>query len=229
MPIILLLILTSAHAARITVGTEDEDFQHIQPAIDNSSRGDIIEIHSGIYRERINVSKAVTLLGIDTGEGTPVINASGSGSALVLMANGTTIKGLNLTGSGQCGCGSSGILVQSSNNTILNNVAYGNYYGIYVRPGYTNNTFIANDLIYNRVAAKDEGENLWNGILQAEGQQSLAESAVENQMRGNHYSDFDEPKEGCKDLNNDGLCDRRKKIDGGRSIDSCASIAVQNL
>jgi pectin methylesterase-like acyl-CoA thioesterase len=66
----------SVHAARITVGPEDEDYQQIQQAINNASMGDVIEVHSGIYQERLHVTKALTLMGIDTGKGLPVINAS---------------------------------------------------------------------------------------------------------------------------------------------------------
>ena len=48
--------------------------------------------------------KAVSLMGLDTGDGF-MINASGSSNSITLMANGSTVKGFNLTGSGHCGCG----------------------------------------------------------------------------------------------------------------------------
>ena len=225
---ILILIIGSVHAAKMTVGPKDADYHHIQNAIDNSSDGDIIEVYSGIYRERLQVIKAVSLIGVDTGNGMPVINASGSDSVVTLIANGSTIKGFNLTGSGHCGCGNAGIHVQSGNNIVINNVIYKNKYGIYVVPGCVNNTFISNDLVENEIAANDNGNNSWNGSLKAEGMQSLIELFTGMQNKGNHYSDYDEPKEGCNDTNNDGICDLARKIGVGVSVDLYPSITPEN-
>jgi parallel beta-helix repeat protein len=226
--IILVLIMGSVHAAKITVGPEGENFQSIQKAIDNASIGDIIEVHSGIYPERLYLAKAITLMGVDTGKGRPTVNASKSGSALTMAANGSTVEGFNFTGSGHCGCGNAGIYVKSSNDTIIDNVFYKNKYGIYVKPGYKNNTFISNDFLDNEIAANDEGYNLWNGSLKAEGLQSLLELVTGKQIIGNHYSDYDEPKEGCNDTNNDKICDLPKKINGGTSVDLYPAIAKEN-
>ncbi|MEM0499289.1 MAG: NosD domain-containing protein [Methanothrix sp.] len=67
---------------------------------------------------------------------------------------------------------------------------------------YTTNTIYNNTLIDNEVNAIDDGNNQWdNGIL------------------GNHYSDFDEPEEGCRDRNRDGMCDSAHEIEGGMSTD----------
>jgi len=224
----LILIIGSVHAARITVGPVDEDYQQIQKALDNASIGDIIEVHSGTYRERLYVSKAVTLIGVDTGKGLPTVDASGYGSTLTLTANGSTVEGFNLTGSGHCGCGNSGIQVMSGNNTVLDNVLYKNKYGIYVKPGYVNNTFISNDLLENEIAANDQGGNWWYGSLKSEGMQRFVELVVGKRIKGNHYSNYDEPKEGCNDTNNDGICDLARKIDDGSSVDLYPSIKREN-
>ena len=218
--ITLILIIGSVQAAKITVGPADEDYPQIQNAIDNSTNGDVIEVHSGTYQERLRVSKSVTLMGLDTGEGLPVIDASGSSSAISLMANGSTIERFNLTGSGGCGCGNAGINVASSNNLIRDNVIYKNKYGIYIKPGHVNNTIVSNDLLENKITANDNGGNWWNSSSQkSEGVQSLVELFAGKQMKGNHYSDYDEPKEGCNDTNEDGFCDQPRKIDGGSSVD----------
>ncbi len=119
-----MLIIGAAIAAKITVGPAGEDFSLIQKAVDNATDGDLIEVHSGTYIEHIYLSKAIALMGVDNGNGRPVVNASGSGSALTLDANGTTVEGFNFTGSGHCGCGNAGIVVQSNNSTIVNNVLY---------------------------------------------------------------------------------------------------------
>jgi parallel beta-helix repeat protein len=146
-------MISSANATKITVGYMDAEYRHIQNAIDNARIGDVIEVYSGVYTERVLVNKILTIQGIDTGDGLPVINASGFGSAITLSANGSVVKGLNLTGSGGCSCGNAGILIQSSNNIIQDNIIYRNKYGIYIKPGSTNNTFVLNRLIENEVAS----------------------------------------------------------------------------
>ena len=149
----MILIISSVHAAKITVGPAGEDFKQIQQALGNASAGDIIEVHSGIYMERLYIQKALRLVGIDTGQGMPVIDGNGSSSVITLSTNGSTVQGFNLTGSGHCGCGSAGISVASSNNTVLDNVLYKNKYGIYVKPGVVNNTFIFNVFLENEITA----------------------------------------------------------------------------
>jgi parallel beta-helix repeat protein len=226
--IILILIIGAATAAKITVEPVGDNIPVIERAINNASAGDIIEVHSGNYAGHIYLTKALTLMGVDTGNGRPVINASKVGSALTIAANGTTVQGFNFTGSGHCGCGNAGIAVQSKNNTIIDNILYKNKYGIFVKPNSTNNTFMANDFLGNDVAASDAGGNRWNGSLKAGGLQGLMELVTGKKMKGNHYSDYDEPSEGCNDTNHDGICDLPKNITIGKSVDNYPSIAKKN-
>lgn len=67
---------------------------------------------------------------------------------------------------------------------------------------YTTNTIYNNTLIDNEKNAIDDGNNQWD-----------------NGTFGNHYSDFDEPEEGCRDRNRDGICDSAHEIEGGMSTD----------
>ena len=104
--IILILILGFANAAKITVGPMDANYSVIQQAVENASTGDIVEVQSGVYRENVYFfNMPVTLLGVDTGKGLPVVDAGGSSSAITILSNDTTISGFNLTNSGHCGCG----------------------------------------------------------------------------------------------------------------------------
>lgn len=217
--VILILIISSVHAAKITVGPADEDYQKIQDALSNASSGDVLEVHSGTYLERLYVSKALTLIGLDTGQGMPLIDGNGSSSVITLSANGSTVQGFNLTGSGHCGCGSAGIQITSSNNTVLDNILYKNKYGIYVKPGAVNNTFVSNVFLDNDIAASDSGNNSWSGSQKTEGLQKLAELLLGKRMQGNYFSDYDEPEEGCNDTNSDGFCDQPRNISGGSSVD----------
>ncbi len=224
-----ILVLGYATAAEITVGPKDADYSHIQQAIDNSSQGDIIEVQSGLYRENVYVYKTLTLQGIDSGQGLPVVDAGGSGSVISITANDTIVKGFNITGSGGCGCGNAGIKVQSSNNIVQGNIIYKNKYGIYIQSGCENNTFLSNDLVENEIAVSDSGiDNRWNGSVPAAGLQSLLALISGSQVAGNHYSDYDEMAEGCNDTNQDKICDQPRMIGSGPGRDNYPSISSTN-
>lgn len=216
MILILILIIGFATAAKITVAPEGADYSTIQQALNNASDGDIIEVQSGAYVEHVQVLHSVALIGVDTGSGRPVVDANKSSSAITLRANATRIEGFNLTGSGGCGCGNAGILVDSSHNIIQNNILYKNRYGIYIEEGAKNNTLYSNDFLENRVSANDTGGNLWSMEIKEGGLLGLLKSA---KLMGNHYSDYDEPGEGCNDTNSDGFCDEARMIGNGPGID----------
>jgi len=224
-----ILVLGFANASKITVGPKDADYSHIQQAIDNSSQGDIIEVHSGVYRENVHVYMALTLQGVDSGNGLPVVDAGGSGSVISIMSNGTVVKGFNITGSGGCGCGNAGIKVDSSNNIIQGNIIYKNKYGIYIQSGNENNTFLSNDLLENEITISDSGSNnRWNGSVPAEGLQGLMELISGPLAKGNHYSDYDEEKEGCSDANQDKICDKPREIGSGPDMDNYPLVSSMN-
>ena len=227
--ITLILILGLANAAKITVGPKDADYSVIQQAVDNASAGDIVEVQSGVYRENVYFfNMPVTLQGVDTGKGLPVVDAGGSSSAITILSNDTTVSGFNLTNSGHCGCGNAGILVESYNNTIRNNVIFKNKYGIFVRPGKTNNTFLSNDLLDNEISANDTSLNRWSEGEKAGGLQGLLAWIMGAKVYGNHYSDYDQPGEGCNDTNNDGFCDVPRKIGDGPNLDNYPTISPLN-
>jgi parallel beta-helix repeat protein len=224
-----ILVLGLANASKITVGPKDADYSHIQQAIDNSSQGDIIEVQSGLYRENIYVFKTLTLQGIDSGKGQPVVDAGGSGSVISIASNGTIVKGFNITGSGGCGCGNAGIKVDSSNNIVQGNKIYKNKYGIYIQSGAENNTFMSNDLLENEITVSDSGSNnRWNGSAPAGGLQSLLALISGSRVMGNHYSDYDEVSEGCNDTNQDKICDMPRKIGSGPGMDNYPSVSSTN-
>jgi parallel beta-helix repeat protein len=227
--IILILILGFANAAKITVGPMDANYSVIQQAAANASTGDLIEVQSGTYHENVYLFHTVTLLGVDTGKGLPVVDAGGSGSAITIRSNGTTVSGFNVTNSGHCGCGNAGILVESNNNTIMNNIIFKNKYGIFVRPGKTNNTFLSNDLQKNQITANDTSLNHWSNGEKAGSLQDLLGMITGAKVYGNHYSDYDQPNEGCNDTNDDGFCDVPRKIGGGPNFDNYSSISPLNI
>ncbi|MCG2827430.1 MAG: right-handed parallel beta-helix repeat-containing protein, partial [Thermoplasmatales archaeon] len=127
-------------------------YSTIQFAIDVANPGDEIHVDSGTYYENVVVNKQLTLRGIDTGAGMPVVDASWSGSAMIISANGVFLKGFKMTSSGDRY--SVGIKVISNNNTIIGNIVSNNEWsGIQVSS--RNNTIIGNNA----------SNNEWYGII----------------------------------------------------------------
>ena len=115
-----------------------DDYTKIQWAIDNATDGDTIIVKSGTYNENVNVTKQLILRGVDTGTGKPVVDAGGSGSAITLSADGTTLDGFKVINSGDYPY--AGIKVTSNNNTITaNNASNNDYSGIYLDYSSNNN------------------------------------------------------------------------------------------
>ena len=96
----------------------------IQSVIDAANPGQIIEVQNGTFHERVNMTKELTLKGM----GKPVIDAGGKGSAVTISANGSTLMGFSITGSGS-DAKDAGIRVISHGNIIKNNtvIKNGNY------------------------------------------------------------------------------------------------------
>ncbi|NYT02232.1 MAG: hypothetical protein GKC10_05700 [Methanosarcinales archaeon] len=220
--LMLLIQLTAAGSqGAIVVCQSGCQFATIQAAIDAAYPGDIIEVQSGNYSEKVIVTKNVTLRGLDTGKGKPVINAGEIGSAVTISADGVTLEGFVITKSGHCGCGNAGIRINSNNNTIRGNVVVDNKYGIY--SGLTSGNLIyQNDFVNNDISALDSGTNQWTD---SDGLLRIIKNIL-GHPGGNHYSDFDEPGEGCNDANGDGVCDMAHNITGGVNVDQKPLVSI---
>jgi parallel beta-helix repeat protein len=218
--IIFILLIGSANAKDLVVASQNADYTSIQSALDNASFGDIIKVESGTYYENIIVKERVSLIGKDTGRGLPVINANGHGSAITLFSDGVLLQGFNFTNSGHCGCGNSGIEVESNNNTITDNIAYKNKYGIYIGHG-TGNRIFGNYLKENEINAYDIQNNSWTAdIVPRDVFMLLGEVKAKPSLKGNHYSDYDSSIEGCIDSDGNGFCDSPKNISGRGNKDN---------
>jgi parallel beta-helix repeat protein len=127
----------------------------IQDAIDSSLPGDTVEVQPGLYRENVEVAKTITLRGI----GYPVIDANDDASAIILSANGIILIGFNATNSSN-----SGIEVESSDNTLTDNIAFDNdYCGIELKSS-CNNTLLKNNLRENGAAGVELDDSLNNTL-----------------------------------------------------------------
>ena len=103
------------------------DAAEIQARIDAASPGAVIVIEPGTYHGNLVVEAAVTL----RGEGRPVIHGDGTGSVILVKADGVTIEGLRIEHSsvGPIG-GPAGIRVEADDVTIVDNVVEDTYMGI---------------------------------------------------------------------------------------------------
>jgi parallel beta-helix repeat protein len=118
--------------------------QSIQEAIDSASAGDIIEILPGTYNESINITKTLIVRGI-SGKDRPILVAGHKGNTIRILANGTRLEHLILTGATDWSMAA--VQVHSQDNIIANNTLKGNAIGIFVSSG--NNTIDSNEMVDN--------------------------------------------------------------------------------
>jgi parallel beta-helix repeat protein len=110
-------IIGCASSATISVS----EGESIQTAINQAMPGDTIEVESGNYSGLVSVTKRLNLVGVDTGEGRPIIDAGGSGSPIALLVQGSSIEGFEVRHSGLSEL-EAGIKASAGNMTIKNNV-----------------------------------------------------------------------------------------------------------
>jgi nitrous oxidase accessory protein len=130
--LLLLLLSSSSITATTYIVSERSDDYSIQSAINLAKEGDRIIVKSGIYPERLNITKKLILLGVDTGEGLPIIDANERRSAITLFVDGIWLEGFSIVNSGSS-WQDAGIKVFSNNNQIRGNTLNNNSYGIYLR------------------------------------------------------------------------------------------------
>jgi parallel beta-helix repeat protein len=217
---VLIAILGSANAATISVYPGSS----IQAAIYTAKAGDIIDVHSGLYYEHVNVNKRITLRGISM----PILDATASGSAITLKTDGIILKGFRTINSGQWpgdGSEEAGIKVLSNNNTIEDNNASNNSNGIFVIDG-KNNTITGNNASNNLGYGIMLSGSAGNIIFKNNFIRNYKRNAYDNGLNrwdvgisGNYYGNLSHLAEGCQDLNGDGVCDFAYPVPGGPGID----------
>lgn len=172
---LLILIFSSglAESKTLTVCEEACDFASIKSAVAAASPGDLIVIQSGTYQENVLLNKSLSLIGQDTGEGMPVIDAGKKGSAITILADGVTLRGFNLTNaSGSRGDFYAGIRIWANDSLIRGNQASYNENGIYLTQS-LNSSLQNNTMIANKFGLRvEESRNV---------------SVIDNKMRNDRY------------------------------------------
>lgn len=196
--IVLTLILTtfSVRAAILTVG-DGERFTNIGTAIKAAEPGDLIRVLAGIYDEDLVIDKPLTIEGI----GEPVLRGTGTGSVVLIAADGCAFRGFRVTHSGSdLQREDAGILIRSNGNTVENNMLSDVLFGIYLYHA-AQNTIRGNRIEGRREIESGErgaGLHLWDSAdnLLEENRISFArdgmyiQSSPNNTIRRNRVSDL---------------------------------------
>jgi parallel beta-helix repeat protein len=172
-------------------------YSKVQDAIDAASEGDTIEVHSGTYYEHITVNKKLTLMGMDTGNGRPILDAGGSGTSLELNANGISLTGFVIRNAGSV-YPDAGLAVSSSENSITSNDVIDNaWYGICIKGSnneLTGNT-ISGNKVYGLVLMGSSYNSIYDNKIRNNGHESnsgggiaLHDSSTGNTIRNNEVS-----------------------------------------
>lgn len=216
----LIAALGSVNAATISVDPGGS----IQSAIYEARAGDVIEVHSRVYYEHVNVNKRVILKGI----GMPVLDATASGNAITLRADGVVLQGFRTINSGQWpgdGSEEAGIKVLSNNNTIENNNASNNSNGIFIIGGH-NNTVSGNTassnlgfgiMLYNSSRNVIFGNNFYRNYKN--NAHDNGANQWDNGTIGNYYDDFRVATGNCRYSDGKRVCNLGHSISGGSSTD----------
>jgi parallel beta-helix repeat protein len=158
--LVMMLLVSSSNAVVRTVCNYGAACQYssINRAIEESDPGDVVQVYSGVYKEALNISKSITLIGSDIGGGKPIIDPTRSSSdhplppnnllkhlpcrgsnrlwencAVILSADRIVFEGFNITNpSGQENYRYNyGIVVASKNCSVRgNNISYSRLGGI---------------------------------------------------------------------------------------------------
>ena len=151
-------LVSSASAAEHTVALTGAEFPTIQGAIDSSSPGDTITVESGTYPGNIRLTKTISLIGIDSGAGAPVIEVGKDGNGIEITANDCSVEGFVIQDSEFL----SGIRISSAGNDISKNVLLNNAQGI-VLISAAKNTISGNNITGNArfgITLQDADDNL---------------------------------------------------------------------
>lgn len=138
---LILMLSVSVQALTVPVSPGES----IQKAVYRASTGDIVEVHSGVYKEDINVTKKIVLKGVDLGKGRPILVSVDHDNIVTLSVDGVVMSGFMIKGANDWSL--AGINVASNKNIIKDNIVTDNSVGIRVTTA--GNTITGNNVSNN--------------------------------------------------------------------------------
>lgn len=218
--IILMSAIALSNGAILSIGPGDS----IPSAIHAANPGDIIEVKGGTYYDHLKVDKPLTLRGI----GWPILDATASGSAITITANGVRLEGFRIINSGNLPGEvpssmreeiEAAIRVLSKDNIIEGNNVSNNFNGLYLSHASSNTIF--NNIIKDNLGFGIRLEGCMNNTIYANsfvdnyGQNAYDDGSDywDNGTMGNYFSDLI-----CKN-GKDGICSTGYQVPGGKNID----------
>ncbi len=168
------------------------DYTKIQDAINNASDGDTIFVYNGTYYENITVDKSIILIG-ENKEYTIIDGSNKSEAIISILSNKTYIQGFTIQNTPKY-FNNRGIWINSSKNEIIDNKIYDTYTGIYIN-GYNNtirqNILYGNDGIpiwignnYNKIIENNIYRNDASGISIFSNYNEILKNNVKNNTNG---------------------------------------------
>lgn len=149
-----------------TIYVDDDggaDYRKIQDAIDNATDGDTIFVYKGIYRENLNLNKAVILEGEDKND--TVIDGRNTGIVIGVIVDSVSISNFKIQNSGEIGSPeyNSAIKLHSSHNKIYENIITNNNIGIFLKS--SSNNMIHNNIILDNLDEAFRIEDSSNNVI----------------------------------------------------------------
>jgi len=135
--LILVFSIPAADASEYTVAPTGAGFTSIQEAINQAFPGDTILVNSGTYRENLLLNKTITLTGVDSGSGAPIIEPANQGNAMEILSDGCRVEGFTFQNIDAF----NGIRTKSNENTIIRNTFLNSASGILLESAMKNTIY----------------------------------------------------------------------------------------
>lgn len=186
-----------AGAATLNVGP-GQTYATIQSAVDAANPGDTIAVSEGVYKENVLIKKNdLTLIGKNR-DNTIIDGKKTSSSIRVDESNNIKISGFTVTNSGGAGTEYAGVTLYKAKGNIVSNInATGNFVGISIYMGSSDNTVTGNEVKLNNAGKEAKGifiygsdnNKVLNNNVQGNPFGLYSDSGGSNQIYSNNFID----------------------------------------